>query len=146
MLDRGRRQHSELTLAESTLQVLQTKLESLRTLLEEQKAERWKIDAEPHLMAATGDLNHFVRLKSRTVALDKSISELKRSEIQCQVRIESFKKYLFTLQRRLDSLRREESMLNAELSAENLPQNIKATLLSRISRVKLQIEAIAGKA
>ena len=146
MMVMGRRQHSELTLAESNLRMLETKLQSLRSLLEEHRAERWKIDAEPHLMAATGDLNHFVILKSRTIALDKSITDLKRSEVECQVRIESFKNYLMTLQRRLESLRREEAMLKAELSLENLPQDIKSTLQSRMNRIKLQIEAIAGRA
>ena len=145
MHDRNAHSRSELAKAESTLQALEEKLQHIRSLLAERKAERGDIEGRPQLLNATGDINKLMTLKSHSIALDKVIAELKASEAECEQRIESARRYLYTLYVRLERLRQEAATLTFKASKPGQSQNISAEELTTLRRVKLQIQAIEGE-
>jgi len=145
MQDRKAQSRSELAKAESTLQALEEKLQHIRSLLAERKAERGDLEARPQLLNATGDINKLMTLKSHSIALDKVIAELSASEAKCAQRIESSRRYLYTLYVRLERLRQEAAKLSRKVSKSGHLQNISAEELTTLRRVKLQIQAIEGE-
>jgi chromosome segregation ATPase len=144
MHDRNAHNRGELANAESTLRALEEKLAHIQSLLKERKAELGELDARPQSLAATGDINKLMTLKSHSITLDKTIAELTASEAECAQRIGSARRYLYTLYVRLERLRQEAATLTREASKLDQSQNISAEELTSLRRVKLQIEAIAG--
>ena len=145
MRDRNAHSRSELAKAESTLQALEEKLQHIRSMLAERKAERGDIEAQPQLLNATGDFNKLMTLKRHSIGLDKLIAELSASEAECAQRIESSRRYLYTLYVRLERLRQEAATLTRKVSKSGQLQNISAEELITLRRVKLQIQAIEGE-
>lgn len=145
MHDRNAHSRSELAKAESTLQALEEKLQHIRSLLAERKAERGDIEGQPQMLNATGDINKLMTLKSHSIALDKTIAELKASEAECEQRIESSRRYLYTLYVRLERLRQEAASLSRKVSKSGKLQSISAEEQTTLRRVKLQIQAIEGE-
>lgn len=144
MYDKNSHNKGELAKAESTLRALEEKLEHIQSMLAERKAELSELESRPQSLAATGDINKLMTLKSHSIALDKTIAELSASEAECAQRIESARRYLYTLYVRLERLRQEAATLTR--AASNLDQSRKVSIeeLTTLRRVKLQIEAIAG--
>src|ERR1044072_4910760 len=145
MQDRRAHSRSELAKAESTLQALEEKLQHIRSLLAERKAERGDIEGRPQLLNATGDINKLMSLKSHSIALDKIIAELIASEAECEQQIESSRRYLYTLYVRLERLRQEAASLSRKVSKSGKLQSISAEEQTTLRRVKLQIQAIEGE-
>lgn len=145
MQDRKAQSRSELAKAESTLQALEEKLQHIRSSLAERKAERGDIEARPQMLNATGDINRLMSLKSHSIALDKVIAELSAAEAECAQRIESSRRYLYTLYVRLERLRQEAAKLSHRVSKSGKLQNISAEEMTTLRRVKLQIQAIEGE-
>ncbi|HEX8186254.1 MAG TPA: hypothetical protein VF747_15930 [Blastocatellia bacterium] len=131
--------------AESTLRALEEKLQHIRSVLAERRAERSDIESRPQSLNATGDINKLMTLKSHSIALDKAIAELVASEAECAQRIESSRRYLYTLYVRLERLRQEAATLTREASKPGQSQNISAEDMTALRRVKLQIQAIEGE-
>jgi chromosome segregation ATPase len=144
ILNKNGMNRSELSKAEARLQELEAKLQHIRSILNERKAERLALETKPQILSATGDINKLMTLKSRSIALDKSIAELMASESECAERIESARRYLYTLYVRLEKLRQEAANLTASLSSNRLPQEALPEIQTSLRRVKVQIEAIAG--
>lgn len=126
------------------MRALEEKHEHIQSLLKERKAELGELEARPQLLEATGDINKLMALKSHSIALDKTIAELVASEAECAQRIESARRYLYTLYVRLERLRQEAATLTREASKLDHSQKISVEELTSLRRVKLQIEAIAG--
>jgi uncharacterized coiled-coil protein SlyX len=145
MQDRNAHSRSELAKAESTLRALEEKLQHIRSVLAERRAERSDIESRPQSLNATGDINKLMTLKSHSIALDKAIAELVASEAECAQRIESSRRYLYTLYVRLERLRQEAATLTREASKPGQSQNISAEDMTALRRVKLQIQAIEGE-
>ena len=145
MQDRRAHSRSELAKAESTLQALEEKLQHIRSLLAERKAERGDIEGRPQLLNATGDINKLMSLKSHSIALDKIIAELSTAEAECEQRIESSRRYLYTLYVRLERLRQEAASLSPKVSRSGKLQSISTEEQTTLRRVKLQIQAIEGE-
>jgi chromosome segregation ATPase len=144
MHDRHAHNRGELANAESNLRALEEKLEHIQSLLRERKAERSELESRPQSLAATGDINKLMALKSHSISLDKTIAELVASEAECARRIESARRYLYTLYVRLERLRQEAATLTREASKLDHSRKISGEELTSLRRVKLQIEAIAG--
>jgi chromosome segregation ATPase len=144
MHDRNANNRGELANAESTLRALEEKLAHIQSSLRERKAELSEIEDRPHLLAATGDINKLMTLKSHSIGLDKTIADLIAAEAECARRIESARRYLYTLYVRLERLRQEAATLTREASNLDQSQKIQSEELTSLRRVKLQIEAIAG--
>src|SRR5215212_3112839 len=96
MRDNGHH-NSQIAKAESALQELEAKVQHTRALLEERKAERLEIETQVMRIKSTGDINDIMMLQSHTFAMDKAIADLKASESECSQRIESARRYLYTL-------------------------------------------------
>src|ERR1044072_744811 len=109
MRDNGHNK-SQLANAESALQELEAKLGHTRALLAERKAERLDIETQVKNIKSTGDINKMMILQPRMFALDKTIADLKTSESDCLQRIESSRRYLYTLYVKLEKLRQEAAM------------------------------------
>jgi uncharacterized coiled-coil protein SlyX len=144
MQDRNAHNRGELAKAESTLRALEEKLEHIQSMLAERKAEQGELEGRPQSLEATGDINKLMKLKSQSIALDKTISELSASEAECAGRIESARRYLYTLYVRLERLRQEAATLTRDASKLEQSQQIPVEELTTLRRVKLQIEAITG--
>ena len=84
-------------------------------------------------------------LQSRTVSLDKAIDELVAAEADCEQRIESARRYLYTLYIRLERLRQEAAELAMRISFFDESQSIKGADQNRLTRVRMQISAITGE-
>lgn len=141
MLDRIGRAKSELTQAEVILRSAESELKDINTMLEERWAERRDLNTKIKSAASAGRFEDLVKMQARTVELDRSISDLGKSGAKCLKRIESAKTYVETLIKKLDNLKHE---------AENLQKRIERNTKSltaplKLSRVKVQIEAIKGK-
>lgn len=141
MLDRIGRAKSELAQAESILRSAESELKDINTMLEERWAEKRGLNTKIKSAASAGQFEDLVKMQARTAELDRSISELGRSGAKCLRRIESAKTYVETLIVKLENLRQ---------AAENLQQRIERNTKSltaplKLSRVKVQIEAIKGK-
>jgi uncharacterized coiled-coil DUF342 family protein len=143
MRDNGHH-NSQLANAESALQELEAKLQRTRALLEERKAERLEIETQVKTIKSTGDINDMVMLQSRTFAMDKAIAELKASESECSQRIESARRYLYTLYVKLEKLRQEAATLASKSSLPNHEQSLLPDEQASLRRLRLQIQAITG--
>ena len=135
---------SELTRAESTLKEMEARLERTRAMLEEQRSNRFEIEGQRHTLERTGDINRLMEIKQRSLALDKSIKELRRSEAESLERIESAKRYVLGLRERLSRLRQEASSLSEKLEADEVPLEVRPQVQTTLRRVKMQIEMLAG--
>ncbi len=143
MRDNGHNR-SQLANAESALQELEAKLGHTRALLAERKAERLKIETQVKTINSTGDINDMVMLQSHTFALDKIIADLKTSESDCLQRIESSRRYLYTLYVKLEKLRQEAATLADKSSVYGQEHNLLPDEQASLRRLRLQIQAITG--
>ncbi|HXG92475.1 MAG TPA: hypothetical protein VNN73_08915 [Blastocatellia bacterium] len=140
------RNRGELAKAESTLQELEEKYERVRSLLEERKAERLQIETQVQAAAAAaGDMDRLVALQSRAVALDRSIAELSAAEAECCERVQSARRYLYTLYVRLEKLRQEAVLLKRKLWLNEEAEALSGEERASLSRLKIQIKAITGE-
>ena len=135
---------SELTRAEATLKEMEARLERTRAMLEEQRAQRFEIEGQRHILERTGDINRLMAVKQRSLALDKTIGELRRSEVEALERIKSAKRYVAGLRERLDRLRQEANSLSEKLEADEVPPEVIPQVQTTLRRVKMQIEMLAG--
>ena len=135
---------SELTRAEASLKEMEARLARTRAMLEEHRSKRYEIEGQRHKLERTGDINRLMEIKQRSLALDKSITELRRSEKESLERIESAKRYVVGLRERLDRLRKEASSLSEKLEADQVPQEVLPQVQTTLRRVKMQIEMLAG--
>jgi hypothetical protein len=135
----------ELAKAKGMLQAQQTKLQQIRAAMQETKSEMLDLDLRHHNLHATGDINKMMAIRSRSIALNKSVSGLNASEAECLQRIESMERYVETLNKKLESLRHEAQRLAEEAAADGVAPDVKAKLQSLASRIKMQIEGLEGK-
>jgi flagellar biosynthesis chaperone FliJ len=133
---------SQIAKAESTLQDLEIKLQHTKALLAERKAERLRIETQVQTIKSTGDINKMIALQSHAIALDKTIVELVSSESECANRIESARRYLYTLYVKLEKLRQEAATLSERYSP--FGQTAKPEEQAALARLRLQIQAITG--
>lgn len=145
MLERSGPNSGELAKAQLTLQEAEAKLERLLTLLAERRAER--LDLETHIQetAATGDMDRLVALQNRALVVDKTIAELHAAESECTQRVESARRYLYTLYVRLERLRQEFSGLMRRLASVDQGENVPADVQTNLGRIKIQLKAITGE-
>ena len=144
MFEHGAANRGELAKAELTLQEAETKLEDLRSLIVERKAERIRVEADLQTIAANGDMQQLVAFQSRAVSLDKIISQLTAAEAECIERVDSARRYLYTLYVRLEKLRHEFSLLMRQLASRD-QSDIPSDVVSSLSRIKIQLKAITGE-
>ena len=141
MHDKIGRTKTELTQAELVLRDAEGQLKQINSMLEERWAERRSIESNIKSAAAAGKVDELMRYQSRAVELAKSVFELGQSGAKCLKRIEGAKKYLDTVNARLEHLKREGEKL-----AERIERHTKSlTAPLKLSRVKIQIDAIKGK-
>ena len=131
-------------MAQLTLQEAETKLEDLQGLIAERRAERIRIEADLQTIAAGGDMQRLLALQSRAVSLDKTISQLTASEAECIDRVQSARRYLYTLYVRLEKLRHEFSVLMRTLASRDQGE-VPTDVLSSLGRIKIQLKAITGE-
>jgi hypothetical protein len=146
MLERIAQNRGELAKAQLILEEAETKLERVHALLMERKSER--LDVENHLQAiaaAAGDMDKLVTLQSRAVSLDKTILELVANETECAMRVESARRYLYTLYVRLERLRQEFSGLMRRLATLDQEESIPSEVQTNLGRIKIQLKAITGE-
>jgi len=145
MPERIGQNRGELAKAQLILGEAEAKLERVHAMLAERRAER--LDVETHIqgIAPTGDMDKLVALQSRAVSLEKTIVELGASETECAQRVESARRYLYTLYVRLERLRQEFSGLMRRLASLDQGENIPAEVQTNIGRVKIQLKAITGE-
>jgi chromosome segregation ATPase len=144
MPDNRNQKKGELAKAESTLREFEAKLQQTNSLLEERKRERIETDLKVQEAAASGDINLLMSLQSRLVAIDKSINDLKAAGGECAQRVESARRYLYTLYVRLERLRQEAADLRSRLSLLEHEHRQLRDEETSLMRLKVQIEAIAG--
>ncbi len=144
MLEHGAPNRGELAKAELTLQEAETKLEDVRGLLAERKAERIRVEADLQTIAANGDMQQLVASQSRAVSLDKIISQLTAAEVECTERVDSARRYLYTLYVRLEKLRHEFSHLMRQLASRD-QGDIPSDVVTSLGRIKIQLKAITGE-
>jgi chromosome segregation ATPase len=135
---------SEIAKAETMLQALRVKLQEIRSSVAEQKAEVLEIDRKHIRLQATGDINQMLAVRRRTIAINKTIATLSASEMQCRDRIRSVERYLDTLNKKLEGLRREANSVTEKLAADDLAPEALAGLQTARRRIKMQIDALAG--
>lgn len=145
MPDRFGQNRGELAKAQITLEEAEAKLERLRALIVERRAERQGLAALIQDIAPTGDMDRLVSLQSRAVALEKTIAELSAAEADCAERVESSRRYLYTLYVRLEKLRQEFSGLMCRLAALDQGETLSADMQTNLGRVKIQLKAITGE-
>ena len=131
MLNNGSRNKSELAKAESALKEAEAEQERMLALIEERKSERHNIGARIAEEGTAGNVDGLIALQTRLTTLDKGIAELCASAAECAQRVESARRYLYKLYVHLERLRQEAACLIEEDPA-------------RLTRVKVQIHAIAG--
>ena len=136
---------SELARAEMSLKEQESKRFHIRCLLDERKAERSEIDNNRHIMERTGDINKLMALKTRSIALDKSILELEAQEVDCHERVESAKRYVTGLNERLERLRAEAASLSDQLKHNKVPAEVLPQVQTNLRRIKMQIESLTGR-
>jgi predicted nuclease with TOPRIM domain len=139
------RNAGEIAKARGMLEAQQTKLQQIRSAMQETKSEMLELDLRHHNLQATGDINKMMAIKSRSIALNKSVSGLTASEAECRQRVESMERYVETLNKKLEGLRHEASRLAEEIGVDGVAPDVKAKLHSLASRIKMQIEALEGK-
>jgi chromosome segregation ATPase len=145
MFERTVPNRGELAKAQLTLQESETKLERIVALLAERQAER--LDLETHIQeaAATGDMDKLVDLQNRAGVVEKTIAELRTAEDACTRRVESARRYLYTLYVRLEKLRQEFSGLMRTLASIDQGESIPAEVQTNLGRIKIQLKAITGE-
>jgi chromosome segregation ATPase len=141
MHDKIGRTKTELAQAEAVLRDAEGQLKEINAMLEERWSERRSLESRIKSAASAGKVDELVRTQARARELDRSIFELGQSGAKCLKRIEGAKKYLDTVNARLENLRRE-----AEKLAQRIERHTKSlTAPLKLSRVKIQIDAIKGK-
>jgi chromosome segregation ATPase len=135
----------EIAKAKGMLQAQQTKLQQIRTAMQDTKSEMLSLDMKHHDLRATGDINKMMAIRSRSMTLKQSVDGLSASEADCLQRIESMERYLETLNRKLEGLQHEAARLAEEIAVEGVAPDVKSKLQSLSSRIKMQIEALEGK-
>ena len=145
MLERSGANRGELAKAQLTLQEAEEKLERVVTLLAERMTERQKLEASIRETAATGDMDQVIALQSRFNLVEKTIAELRAAEAECSRRVESSRRYLFTLYVRLEKLRQEFSALMRRLATMDQGESVPGDVQTNIGRIKIQLKAITGE-
>jgi chromosome segregation ATPase len=135
----------ELAKAQLILEDAESKLERLHSLIVERRTERQSLSSLIQDIAATGDMDKLVSLQSRAVALEKALAELSAAETDCIERVQSARRYLYTLYVRLEKLRQEFSSLMRRLAAIDQGENIPSDVQTNLGRVKIQLKAITGE-
>src|SRR5215813_5586014 len=145
MLNRNVPNRGELAKAQLTLQEAEEKLERIQTLLSERKIERRDLEGNIQDTAATGDMDRLVDLQNRAVVVDKTIAELQAGELECTQRVESARRYLYTLYVRLEKLRQEFSGLMLSLASIDQGESVPSDVQTSLGRIKIQLKAITGE-
>jgi chromosome segregation ATPase len=145
MFERNAPNRGELAKAQLTLQEAETKLERIVALLTERRAERLSLETLVQEAAATGDMDKLVDLQNRAGVVEKTIAELRAAEAECSLRVESARRYLYTLYVRLEKLRQEFSGLMRELASIDQGQSVPADVQTSLGRIKIQLKAITGE-
>lgn len=136
--------HSQIANAESALRELEIKLEHLQSLIAERKARRLELETQVKTIRSTGDINELMHLQSRSFAFDKTIADLVASEAECRQRIESARRYLYTLYVHLEKLRQEAATLAEKSLRLGDERSLPPEEQTNLRRLRLQIQAIAG--
>jgi len=135
----------ELAKAQLTLQESEAKLERIVILLAERRSERLELETEIQETAANGDMDKLVDLQNRAGVVEKTIAELRTAEAECARRVESARRYLYTLYVRLEKLRQEFSGLMRKLASIDQGESIPAEVQTNLGRIKIQLKAITGE-
>src|SRR5204863_6955886 len=144
MLERTGPNRGELAKAQLTLQEAEEKLERVVALLAERMTERCNLETIIRETAATGDMDQVIALQSRFNLVEKTIAELRVTEAECSRRVESSRRYLYTLYVRLEKLRQEFSGLMRRLASMDQGESVPGDVLTNIGRIKIQLKAITG--
>ena len=145
MQERLLKNRGELAKAQFILEEQETKLERVRALLAERKAERRRLETDTQEVAANGDMDRLVALQSRAVMVEKLIAELAGTEAESAQRVESARRYLYTLYVRLEKLRQEFSGLMRRLASMEQGESIPVDVQTNLGRIKIQLKAITGE-
>lgn len=145
MLDRTGPNRGELAKAQLILQESESKLERVGALLAERMAQRRDLETNIRETAATGDMDALISLQSRFALVEKTIAELRAAEAEGARRVESARRYLYTLYIRLERLRQEFSGLMRGLAAMDQGESIPVDVQTNIGRIKIQLKAITGE-
>jgi len=145
MLERTGPNRGELAKAQLTLQQAETKLERIVALLGERRVERHDLETHIQEAAATGDMDKLVDLQNRAGVVEKTIAELRAAEAECAGRVESARRYLYTLYVRLEKLRQEFSGLMKRLASIDQGENVPGDVQTSLGRIKIQLKAITGE-
>jgi hypothetical protein len=141
----SKQNQSELAKAKVMLQGLHEKLRQIRAAMAEKKDEALEIDQRHHTLEATGDINRMIEVKSHSVTLKKAIAVMMSSEVECLERIKSIERYVETLTKRLEGLRREAASVAEKLADDGLAPEVAAGLKTAMRRIEMQIESLAGR-
>jgi chromosome segregation ATPase len=141
----SRHNQSEIAKAEVMLQGLKAKLNQIRAHKAEQTAEMQELDLRHHVLQATGDINRMIAVKNRSMSLKKAVAALNTAETECLQRIQSVERYLETLNRKLDGLRKEANSVAEKLNDQGLAGDVIAGLQTAGRRIKMQIDALVGQ-
>jgi len=145
MFERSGPNRGELAKAQLTLQEAEEKLERLTALLTERRAERGNLEIQIQETSAIGDMDKLVDLQNRAGVVEKLIAELRTSEIECTQRVESARRYLYTLYIRLEKLRQEFTGLMRRLATIDQNEGVPPEVMTSLGRVKIQLKAITGE-
>jgi hypothetical protein len=145
MFERNGPNRGELARAQLTLQEAETKLERVVALLSERREERRTLAIHIQEVSATGDMDKLVDLQNRAGVVEKMVAELAANETECVQRVESARRYLYTLYVRLERLRQEFSGLMRELAAIDQGQSVPVDVQTSLGRIKIQLKAITGE-
>jgi len=143
MSNGNNRNRGELAKAESTLQDFEEKIERLRVMISERKAERAAIEVKVQEAAAEGDMDRLVALQSRYAVIDRSLAEMAAAESDCLERMLAARRYLYTLYVRLEKLRQEATSIRRKLLLPDEPISVEER--TSLNRLKIQIKAITGE-
>lgn len=135
----------ELVRAQLDLHELEAKLERLHGLLAERRNERLIVELQIQETAATGNMDKLVELQSRAVMVERNVAELSAAEAECARRVESARRYLYTLYVRLERLRLEFTQLMHRVASAATGDLIPPAVLTNIGRLKIQLKAITGE-
>ncbi len=145
MRERVAQNRGELVRAQLDLHELEAKLEHLHGLLAERRNERLIVELQIQETAATGDMDKLVALQSRAVMVERNVAELSAAETECARRVESARRYLYTLYVRLERLRLEFTQLMQRVASAATGDLIPVAVLTNIGRLKIQLKAITGE-
>ncbi|HXU37206.1 MAG TPA: hypothetical protein VN937_12660 [Blastocatellia bacterium] len=145
MQERVAQNRGELVRAQLDLHELEAKLEHLHGLLAERRNERLIVELQIQETAATGNMDKLVALQSRAVMVERNVAELSAAEVECARRVESARRYLYTLYVRLERLRLEFTQLMHRVASAATGDLIPPAVLTNIGRLKIQLKAITGE-